>query len=642
MSASEIEDRLLRLVRKKSRDDCVAFFAALHPDERRTYAKSAQKIYKIIDKEWFDQLSSQRKPLLGKPLGEQRNNACICVFATATPGELKKLGWRVIPENGFLVEVIRQLQPDWTNQWVQELSESEPAMYHNIRLLYDAGLCDKPKGDGYILGMIEGLPGWRIAPAALWDKDTSLADRIRKTPDIRDDDVWRLFEVEGGGELSLSAFDKYVGGKKTGGWTGALIELSEDGTLSRDRLLDESLNALARDFAQFRAGWFSRFHDALAPTLDERVARRDQYLRLLGSSIPPTVSFSLKAVLQLDKADNLPPSDVMRCIEPVLQARAKGTVSSGLKLIANAVKRDPGLSRDACELAATALIHEAADVQKKALDLIESLGGAEDLDVVTALSDYADGITPSLKSRLSEMLGGSGDALDVEEAGEVSVKEDISDVVAVASFEELIAELLRVLEDASQPLQIERALDGLARFGAQQPQDFNKLVGPLRKRSAAIIKRLPEDQLQYQVARLAYAFACSEPLSREDTLRYPSAHIAPYSQNRERAQWSFEDTFLGRNIDLLDQVRSGHQLPLLSAPTDSRGFVAAEALLSRYAAYKSARVKPGPIDTALALTRLSPDHREGALKALEAEDEYERAFAFALGADMSSDKTKWL
>lgn len=642
MSARKDDDELVRLIRKKSQEKCLAFFAEKEPKERRQFAKLALQTMKEIDKEWLASYSSQQKPLFKKPLQDQLENAKVCVLATATPGELKKLGWRAIPKDGFVVEVIRNLQPDWVNQWVQDLSENEPRTYHSIRLLYDAGLCEKPTGEGYILGMIEGLPGWRIAPSALWDKETPLAERIRRTPDISDEDVWRLFEVEGGGDLSLSSFDKYVGGKKTGGWTGALVELSEDGTLSRDRLLDESLNALGRDFAQFRAGWFSRFHDALAPTLEERVVRRDQYLRLLGSSIPPTVSFALKAVLQLDKANELPPDEVMQCIEPVLHARAKGTVTSGLRLIANAVRRNPEISRDACKLAATALIHETADVQKKALDLIDSLGGANDPDVLSVLADYADGVAPSLMARLSDMLGDAKDKPTIEESDGEIVGEAIVDIDPIGSFEELIAEFLRVLEDASEPLAVERLLEGLARIGAQPSQDFDKFVGPLRKRSAAIIKRLPDDQLQYQIARLAYAFASSEKLSSEDTFRYPNADIAPYSQYRERERRSFEDTFLSRNIELLEQVRTGHRLPLLSAPTDSRGFIAAEALLNRYSAYKSKRVAPGPTDTALALMRLSPDNREEMLKALDPADEYERAFAFALGAEMSSGKTKWL
>ena len=147
--------------------------------------------------------------------------------------------------------------------------------------------------------------------------------RIRSTPDIRDEDVWRLFEVEGGGELSLATFDKYIGGKLAGGWASALVELAADGTLSRDRLLDESLCALERDFAQFRAGWFSRFHEQLEPTLEERAVRRDQYLGLLGSSIPPTVSFAVKAIGVLDKADKLTSEDVLAHIRPVLQARGR-------------------------------------------------------------------------------------------------------------------------------------------------------------------------------------------------------------------------------------------------------------------------------------------------------------------------------
>lgn len=642
MSSTEAEDQLLRLIRKKSRRDCVRFFAELSPDARRPYANFAQKIYKSINSEWFDQLVSKRKPIFKKPIGDQLNNARICVIASATPGELKKLGWRIIPDDGFLVEVIRALKPDWTNQWMQELSETEPRMYHNIRLLYDAGLCDKPSGEGYVLGMIESLPSWRRAPSSLWDRETSLAERIRSTPDIRDEDIWRLFEVEGGGDVSLSNFDKYIGGKKTTGWTGALIELSDEGTLSRDRLLDESLGALGRDFAQFRAGWFSRFHEAMAPTLEERVTRRDNYLRLLGSVIPPTVSFALKAVLQLEKAGELAPVDVARFVGPVLQARAKGTVASGLKLIANAAKADPRISGELAKIATSALIHEAADVQKKALDVIDTLGGARDPELVAVLSDYANEIAPSLKSRLFEMIGSTDDLPETYIADKEYAEEVITDVVPVASFEEFLAEFLRALEDTSQPLLVERMLDGLARFGAQAVTDFDKLVGPLRKRSAAIIKRQPDDQLQYQIARLAFAFANADKLSAEDTFRYPSADIAPYSVTQKRERRSFEDTFLARNVDLLNQVQDGHQLPLLSAPTDSRGFVSTKALLSRFAAYKSARVKPGQIDTALAFMRLAVEDRESAATALQPTDEFEQALAFALGADASPGKTNWL
>ena len=89
-----------------------------------------------------------------------------------------------------------------------------------------------------------------------------------RNPDLLIDDVWRIFEVEGGGENSLAAHDKYCPDSVS--WRAALVELSNDGALSRERLLDTSLDALQRGFAQFRAQWYSALHEALRPTDDER------------------------------------------------------------------------------------------------------------------------------------------------------------------------------------------------------------------------------------------------------------------------------------------------------------------------------------------------------------------------------------
>ena len=640
MSNGDAEKKLLELIQSKSPEACLRFFSGMPQEERRKFAKFAQRTLKDTEKKWRD--SWGKEPVLEKPLFEQIDNARVCVLATATLGELKKHGWRILPTGVFAFEVVRELKPDWINDWVQFLSESEPRTYHIIRLIYQAGLCDKPTGDGYILGMIEGLAQWRIAPAALWDKDTPLAERIRRSPDIRDEDVWRLFEVEGGGDLSLATFDKYVGGKKTGGWTGTLVELADDGTLSRDRLLDESLHTLERDFAQFRAGWFSRFHEALEPTLDERIARRDRYLGLLASSIPPTVSFALKAISALDKADELSAPELLGAIEPVLQARAKGTVSTGLRLIANAAKRDPSMSASACQLAAGALIHEAADVQKKALDLIDKLGGSGDPDVIAALTDYRDGVAPSLRARFNELIGDTGLLADSNDGDQSLPADEIAKVEPIRSFEEMDRELRRVLEDPSQPLEIERALDGLARFGAAQPEDFEKLTGPLRKRAANIAERYPDDVLQLLLARLAYAFAANEPLIVSFPHQVANVQMGPFFGRRGHEAQSIADVFARRNIEIISLIRHGYQLPLVSAPTDSRGFVAAESLLQRYAEYRTAGIEPGPTDVALALMRLAPDGRHETLDGLAPEDEFERAVAYALGADIPPGKEDWL
>lgn len=643
MTPSADLDKLTKLIETGSMQACLEFFADKSPEERRPFAKLSIKKYKDADREWLSEGGDPRARRPGRnSIWDEQENAKVCILASATPGELRKLGWRVVPRDGFVLDVIRTLQPDWASNWTQELVENEPRMFNDIRLLYQAGLCDKPAGDGYILGMIECLPGWAHVHPGLWDKDMSLADRIRTTPDIRDDDVWRLFEVEGGGDLSLATFDKYIGGKKVGGWTEALTELSEDGTLSRDRLLDESLRALERDFAQFRAGWFSRFHEHLEPTLDERAARRDQYLRLLGSTIPPTVSFALKAIALLDKAGELPPEDLLASLRPVLQARAKGTVTTGLRLLANAAKRAPDLAAKKARLATEALIHEAADVQKKALDVIDSLAGKGDPAISAAMLAFADGIAPSVRKRFEELAGDTGAPLHDDSPAASSPVQQVVSVEPVESFAELNHALLQVLEDTSDPLAVERVLDGLARHGADRPTDFSKVMGPLGKRANAIIKRQSLDQTQYQLARLIHAYVFDENLSEDDEVRYPEAVLGAFAGQKERQQYSFEGVFVRRNIDLLTQVRSGHRLPLLGAPTDSRGFVAADVLIARYDDYKKTKVEPGPTDMALALMRLSPEERDTALAELAQDDDYERAIAFALGADVSPGKVDWL
>ncbi len=67
------------------------------------------------------------------------------------------------------------------------------------------------------------------------------------------EDVWRFFEVEGGGEDSLANYEKYCKTNRES-WAGRLKRFSEEGKLDRQRLLDASLDASDRDFAQYRAG----------------------------------------------------------------------------------------------------------------------------------------------------------------------------------------------------------------------------------------------------------------------------------------------------------------------------------------------------------------------------------------------------
>ena len=104
----------------------------------------------------------------------------------------------------------------------------------------------------------------------------------------------------------------------------------------RERLLDVSLAALARDFATYRAGWFSRFHESLVPTDEERAQRTDAYLGLLRSSVGPTVSMAIAALVKIDGAGRLPADDLLGRIGPVLGDGPAGTAKAALGLVGRA------------------------------------------------------------------------------------------------------------------------------------------------------------------------------------------------------------------------------------------------------------------------------------------------------------------
>ena len=114
----------------------------------------------------------------------------------------------------------------------------------------------RPAADFYILGMI-AAPNRQHPPRQFLERD----------PGLLDDELWRLFQCEGSGELSLAAYDKYVQQANT--WLEAFRAMAEDGAIeprARPRLY--AGRPRSGTLLRLCAGWFSRLHETLKPTLD--------------------------------------------------------------------------------------------------------------------------------------------------------------------------------------------------------------------------------------------------------------------------------------------------------------------------------------------------------------------------------------
>nr|WP_302478206.1 DUF6493 family protein [Ruegeria arenilitoris] len=614
------EAEFLQLITTKRARHVLKALAAIPEADRRAFAPIALKTQKAYDKAYWDAQFSDRKQV--SDLAKDGDALGVAVLATARPSEYSCGDWRILPQSIPLTDVFGALNLSWMDDWAVAAVEDNPRLIEVVHALYAQGQCNIPQTDAYILG-------YYAHQAAIPEP---ARDRFLTH------DVWRFFEVEGGGDLSLAAHDKYCGPGAS--WSDFLIGLCDDGTLDRDRLLDASLDALERDFGQFRAGWYSRFHAGLCPTDAEISHRTGRYLDLLASSVPPTVAFALKVLKRIDKLNGIDPAALLASIDPALQGRQKSSAVMALQLLKSCAKRHPDRASDFALMAASALISEAGDVQARALDLIETLGQHSVPEVQDKLRDYAEMVAPTVRGRLSEIVGGSEPA-PLPDADDLVAR--VESLHPVASVEEAVAVFLELLENGSDPFLTERAFDGLARFGAAA----GPLLSPLAKRATQLRNRVVQDafggagNFEKPILATALAWANGKDVDTElqpyHTPRY-SGHT-PLVIDRN----SFEGMFAARAQELLAFVQEGYAIPMLSAPSDNRGFLAADQLIDRLAEYRKIGVPPGGADFKLALMRLAPEGRDTARNDLKPLSEQERALAYALGADLppETDKQLW-
>ena len=164
---------------------------------------------------------------------------------------------------------------------------------------------------------------------------------------------------------------------------------------------------------------------------------------------------------------------------------------------------------------------------------------------------------------------------------------------------------------------IVRCLDAISRLCDQRSSGFVRQTAPLAARV--------QDRLGAQAGMQAYA---AHPLgvviwswlSRQDTYGL----CTPGGRIDFMAAWV---------RGLARRVARGQAAPLLAAPTHSRGWIDPHVLVNRFRLRSKLSIAEEPEDLILALLRLAPDHRGGALSdAGDLKGEEGSAIRYALGS----------
>lgn len=527
-----------------------------------------------------------------------------------------RLEWLAVdgPSETAAVDVLRARRPHWLPALPEALlvgREGSPNGFRLVRALVREGLVEPPEFPEYPLAMIQGLVGrrgWRDGPTVL--------ECLRADTGLADDELWRLFRTEGAGRTfanhdswllkpyEMPGSQETIPARPERTWRHALVTLAADGAIDRSRLLDAAIGTFLRDWTPGDVAWFVQLHDELTLTLDELAERQETYGRLLSVEPGPPAKLGLRSLRSLLDSQRLELDVLLRNAPAVLTRRDKGTVVDALKLLAATAEAEPSQADRIAEAAAHALTHERVDVQERALALItDFVPDASRRNELAA--DHVDALAPSLRPE-PQLVVPIEPASD-RPRGAVPIE-------PVADVDELGELLARLVEEADDPVEVERLLDGIARMANQRPaRGADALVKRLRDLSDGY-RYLGDwfgQELRANLVQLGLVW-----LERRSPGRgYPGRQYAIDYQRRGgvmrstplyRPDWSLAGLVTMRAHEVAIAVRSGGGGPLLSFPSHRDGTLDAESLNARV---KSAGrlAKPRPLDAGLAILRVPPD-----------------------------------
>jgi hypothetical protein len=501
-----------------------------------------------------------------------------------------------------------------------------------VRALVRAGVIERPPPEQYIPPMVTSLR------AGDWWSVDSIYDGLLADPDLLDEEVWLIFEIDVTSELTNSRVYAQRGegyGLDTTGenkWISALVRLAAEGRLPRERLLGCSLAALTRDFRASMVGWHANLHEALRPTRDERLKLLDRYLILLGSPVPPVVKCGLSGVKAA--ADAVDPEALAAAAVGPLALRQKNLAVETLGLLQRCAERHPGAAAELATAAATGLLHERPDVQERTLRLIEATPGvASSGSLRAALLGALDAVSPVLRPRVEALAG-------------ISLNADAApaSLLTVADLEAAISELPLDIRDASGAA---RAVEA-ARAGSWPPARVPRMTAQLLRAGRATVEPLHDhnetlalaasllegqgngddaERLLDAVSRLCastppgFAQRASGVLQRADELTpNPGAWVLEGRQliailvrswlgRSKPPRPTTASTAFGilsaRVIEVSRRAAHGSAQPLLATPTHDGGWIDPATLAERERSAGRLRGRPSDLDRAQAHIRAS-------------------------------------
>ncbi|QIL74213.1 hypothetical protein G7048_27470 (plasmid) [Diaphorobacter sp. HDW4B] len=445
---------------------------------------------------------------------------------------------------------------------------SQSASFVPIRLNELFGGLNVEHTDDYVLALVGGLGGRYEHEVRMF--------MLRHDHALRNEVFWRVFEVEGGGEISLANIDKFSA--ENFNWHNTVVLLANEGTLDRQRVLRSCLEALNRDFSAYRAGWFSRVYAALEPTPEQSAADQDLLRLCMGSSVTATLSLGVKQLEAVHKAGLLETDAFVQSCSGAFSGPKAAAVAL-VRMLASIAASGGADAESTAQALAQALHHPHADVQRAA---VKALGKMGRMDLAL---DQRDSLAPAV---VAELLPKDTPAADVE-PDEGIAPSPSEQAQCLQQAEPLIAwtdqtafeRYAALLEDGDNALELELAMAWLA-----TSENAANIIAALTKRARAVASR----DIDPFAARLLIATTEPDSAFLPQTFWYESSvidgvwvedrrHPKPHPTEEESSAMPSFITRL-REVAAMAQGQIPRR-PLLATPTDSHGWIDIETFAKR-------------------------------------------------------------
>ncbi|MFJ4468671.1 DUF6493 family protein [Streptomyces sp. NPDC089424] len=515
---------------------------------------------------------------------------------------------------GVLLHVLGDRETDWLADVTHRLAQRPVTAWVPFELM--AGLvrlsgCPVPTTDAYVRGWVDHLNG-------TWQRGGTLLDRLRRDLHLREL-VAALFDTDDiGGRLQWSRHDG------PDGWIGALAQLTVEGALDRGATVDACLARLLRGGTAADQRAFLRLLKCLALTRDEE-RERTADLSALASDATSTVAAHAQSVLAALALDGgLAPRRLAEMSEAVLFRTERKLVRAQLVLLGKVLARNASAAGQLLPAVAHAFGHDDADVQERALKLVER--HVEKLDSVPARAELAmaaEQLIPGLRARAVESLGAAPAGPEPSGYEELlpPAPRPARLAPAAAAAVELAEEVGAALASEPGVTDFERALDGLVRHAYG---DREALVSALEP----VVARRWWNGADGSVARDAFGHsygAVSDAASGLDLLlatlrgavRTATLHtrVKRGSDTRDCVHSALLRAFECRLWEVAYRIRTDPLPFLLSTPTWSTGLLEPADLVERLATYARLGTRVAEGDFAQALLRVRRGDREAAASA---------------------------